>query len=337
MVGRFQWVGSLEPYQLIATENPIEEIWHLIDFFTAEETVSKSSPPVDNELIPFICESIAQAEEFRYSAAASGEHTKPLLTYYSIHNLTKAVLGLETNRKPHAYHGLMKVEPSADDDFLATSALINDGVFAELLSFSNITPMRRQKITINDLLRRCGYLIREYRLAYEKNSIVITPTLDADIQLNDLELRFGKTDEVSEETLTTVFPKLMDQFEFIKTEDNIITLKLKNHVPRGRDNLSNIQEILKNTLSLSVFNHTPYFLVPCIDSYINWPQEAYLYALSFILGSLVRYYPDYWYKNVIDHKRNRWVVRKINSIVERVYPNLMLNTMFGYKLYRFVP
>jgi hypothetical protein len=330
-----RWIGPLEAYERIITENPIEEIWHLIDFFTAEETISKCNPPVDKELIPFICESIAQAEEFRRSAATSGEHTRPLLTYYSMHNLTKAVLALETNKKPIGYHGLMKVELPKNEDFLGTSVQINDGVFSELLSINKIEPIRNLKITADDLMRRCGYLMREYRFAYEREPSVIVPQLDAEIRLNELELTLRKTNEINDQKLTTIFPRLMNYFELIKTEADVLSFRLKDSNPK-RD-LAGIQTVIKDTLSLSVFSHPPYFLVPCTDPRINWPQEAYLYALSFILGSLVRYYPDYWYKNVIANKRNRWIVRKTDSIVERVYPNLMVNIMFGYKFYKFSP
>ncbi len=335
MIGKLKWIGRLEPYELVITENPLEEIWHMIDFLTAEETISQCIPPVDKELTPFICESIAQAEEFRHSAAESGEHTKPLLTYYSIHNLTKAVLALELNKKPPGYHGLMRVELPKDEAFPGTSVQMNYGVFSELLSSNKIEPIKNMKITADDLMKRCGYLIRDYAMAYDKESLVIVPRLSADLYLNEMELSFHETKEVAEQNLPTAFPRLMDYFEIIKGETGVLTMKLKDGVPRG--DLNSIQKVLKDTLTISIFGHPPYFLVPCTDSPFNWPQEAYLYALSFILCSLVRYYPDYWYNNIIAHKRNRWIIRKINSIVERVYPNLMLNIMFGYRLYRFSP
>lgn len=335
MIDKMTWIGPLEEYETIVTENPIEEIWHQIDFFTAEETIAKCNPPVDKELIPFICESIAQAEEFRSSASVSGEHTKPLLAYYSVHNLTKAMLALETNQRPQGYHGLMKVALPADEDFLGISAQINMGVFSELLSFNKIKPEIKLKFTIDDLIKQCGYLRREYSLAYDKRSTVITPHLKADIRLNELELRFDKADIANEQNLPLLFPKLMEYFKLTRTENNRLILGLKDDVVKG--DLHNIQSVIRETLVLSVFNYSPLFLVPCNAPILNWPQEAYLYALSFILGSLVRYYPDYWYKNIIAHKKNRWVVRKINSVVERVYPNLMFNIMYGKKMYRFSP
>ena len=146
MVIELPWIGALESFKTINTENPIEEIWHLIDFFTSEETISTCDPPVDRDLIPYICESITQAQEFRLSASSCGEHTKPLLTYYSMHNLTKAVLALETNSRSAGYHGLKHVEVPSDDSFIGVSAKVNGGVFSDLLLFKGFSPNRNLKV-----------------------------------------------------------------------------------------------------------------------------------------------------------------------------------------------
>jgi len=114
-----------------------------------------------------------------------------------------------------------------------------------------------------------------------------------------------------------------------------LTFKLIESVPKG--NLNNIHNVLDDILELSVFNDDRYFILPLINNTICWTQEIYLYAILFILCSLVRYYPDYWYKNIVNNKRNRWVIHKINTIAERVYPNLMLNIIFGNIFYRFSP
>jgi len=334
MIVGLKWIGSLEHYESVITENPIEEIWHLIDLFTADETIAECNPPVNNDLVPFICESIVQAEEFRTSASISGEHTKPLLTYYCIHNLTKAVLALETNCKPAGYHGLMKVEIPPNGNLLDISAQINEGVFWEFLQLNKVAPVKNLKITVDSLIKRCGYLIREYNFAYRKTSEALVPRLVADIGLNELELTIDNFDASVKDNWIRLFPKLTEYFELAESRDQVLIFKLKENIPKG--NLVNIQKVLDDVLIYSVFKNPPYFLIPVTDPDLLWPQEAYLYALSFILCSLVRYYPDYWYKNVIGYKRNRWAIRKINSIVERVYPNLMINIMYNYKFHRFI-
>lgn len=333
MITGLKWVGSLKKYEFIYTERPLEEIWHLIDFFTAQETIAECNPPVDNELIPLLCESIIQAEEFRNSAETSGEHTKPLLIYYCIHNLTKAMLVMETNKNPAGYHGLMKVEVPASGDLLDVSVQVNEGVFWELLEFNKITPKKNFRLTINDLIRRCGYLSREYNFAYKKTSDVLIPKLEADLQLTTLELTIKKTTHDFEAKWKELFPSLSKYFELLEIKDDFATLKLKTNNPPK--NITNIHKILDDTLVYSVFQTPPYFLTPLTNTDLFWTQDAILYALSFILGALVRYYPDYWHQQIIGNKRNRWVIRKITSIVERVYPNLMINIMFNYKSYRF--
>lgn len=334
MIKGLKWIGSLEWYEAIITEKPLDEIWHLIDLFTAEETIAECNPPVDQNLVPFLCESIMQAEEFKLSAATSGEHTKPLLLYYCIHNLTKAILALETNTKPAGYHGIMKVELPSSGNLLDVSAQLNEGVFWELLKFNKVTPVKYFKFTVDDLIKRCGYLIREYHIAYKKTSDILIPKIDADIGLTVLELTIKKPTHDFDQKWKGLLPKLSEYFELLETKDELMTLKLKDHIPRG--NIENIRKVLDNVLTYSVFKSPSYFILPANNPEFVWPQDAYLYAIAFILGSLVRYYPDYWYQNVVGNKRNRWVIRKINTIVGRVYPNLMLNIMFNYKLHRFV-
>jgi hypothetical protein len=334
MIRGLKWIGSLERYETIITENPLDEIWHLIDFLTAEETIAKCDPPVDKDLVPFLCESIEQSQEFRKSAAVSGEHTKPLLIYYCVHNLTKAMLALETNKKPVGYHGLMKVEVPANGNLLGISAQVNEGVFWGLLHFNKIKPVKHLKVSVDDLLKSCGYLVREYHYAYEKVSDILLPELEEDMGLNALELSINKPDNDFDNRWEELLPKLPKYFELSESKDNLLILKLKDNIPKG--NLENIRKVLDDVLIYSVFNHPSYFLLPRKDPNLFWPQDAFLYALSFILGSLVRYYPDYWYQHIISNKRNRWTIRSINSVVERVYPNLMINIMYNYKIHKFL-
>jgi len=250
-----------------------------------------------------------------------------------MHNLTKAVLALETNRKPPRYHGLGKVEVANDEDFFQTSVEVNGGVFSELLSYKHVKPPTGLRVTIDQLLCRCCYLINAYWLACEKRSAVVIPELEADFMLKSLTLRFPKTSQIAEEGLASRFPKLLEAFDVVGKESDILTFRLKSEVKRG--DLQSIQAAIKDVLEISVFPRPPVFLVPSIDPIFYWPQEAYLYALCFILSSLVRYYPEYWHKSVISHKRNRWIIRKITTIVERVYPKLMINIMLNYRVYRF--
>lgn len=330
---KLQWIGSIEAYESISSESTIKELWHLINFAASEETLSSCIPSIDKELMSYICESITQAEEFSNSASTSSIHTKPLLTYYSIHNLTKAMLVMETNKKSIGYHGLMKVDLPEDGNFLGVSVKVNEGVFSNLLSFKGISPIKGLKITVEDLIKRCVYLVNDYRMAYKGNSIVIFPSLSVDMDWDQIDLCFNKTTEVTEMTITTLLPKLQNYFELIDSEKDTLHFKSKANFPKG--NREEIQKLLPEIFGIGVFSQCPIYLVPCIDLKLDWPQEAILFSLSFILSSLVRYYPDYWYKNVISHRRNIWLIKKMDSIIERVYPNLMLNIMFGNRIYRF--
>ena len=113
---------------------------------------------------------------------------------------------------------------------------------------------------------------------------------------------------------------------------NYLTRLLGNYLTEALGKVLDIYSVLDKTVIYSVFANPNYFLLPTTNVEYSWPQEAYLYALSFILSSLVRYHPDYWHREVIGKRKNRWVIRRLNSIMERIYPNMMVNIMFNARI-----
>lgn len=331
MIKKLPYMGPLEKYEYRITENPIEEIWHLIDLATSKEIIlEKSSSPVSKDVVPFITESIVQAEEFKSSAAVCTEHTKPLQLYYCFHNLTKAILVLENNSVSSGYHGLKKVEIPSSGDFLGVSAQLDEGVFWDLLLLEGITPKRCLQITFDGLLNRCVYMTWEYEMAYNMKSMVLLPGLECNHSFTELKVKtqapLGDFLAKWEELL----PSFAKYFELKESTSDHLIFSLRAGAPRG--NLDAIQSVLDQTVIYSVFTSPNYFLLPITNVEYSWSQEAYFYALSFILSSLVRYYPDYWHREVLAKRRNRWIVRRLNYVMERVYPNLMLNIMFSGRI-----
>jgi hypothetical protein len=333
MIEGIKYIGWLERFETIIAESPLDEIWHWIDFFNSEQTLAGCTPPVNKSVIPFICQSIVQAEEYKASLFKSGEHIKPLLLYYCLHNLTKAILAIETSKIPLGYHGLKKVEIPPSNSLLDVSAQVDQGVFWDLLLLKGFTPQKDVKLTFDELLKRCVYMPHEYHLAYKKKSEVIIPSIEASLHLHQLEISFIAPDADFEKNWQSLLPELDKYFDLIDFTSNKLTFGLKSGVQIG--SIDKIQNILDEIVIVSVFPGQRSFLLPISNPVYAWSQDIFLFALSFILSSLVRYYPDYWYHGVIGNKTNRWIVRKLTYIIERVYPNLMINILFGKKFYRF--
>jgi len=176
MIKKLPYMGSLEKCEYRITENPIEDIWHLIDMVTSEEIIlEKSDRSVSKDILPFVTESIIQAQEFRDSAASCSEHTKPLQLYYCFHNLTKAVLALENNQVSPGYHGLKKVEIPSSGDLLEVCLQLDQGVFWDLLLLEGAIPKKDLLTTFDELLTRCVYMIWECEIAYSKKPTVLVP------------------------------------------------------------------------------------------------------------------------------------------------------------------
>lgn len=331
MIKGLYWTGPLEKYKPIITENPIEEIWHLIDFFTSEEIISQRfTPPIKKGIIPFVTESIAQAEEFRYSANLCGEHTKPLQLYYCLHNLTKAVLALRNNGVSSGYHGIKKVEIAPTKELLNISAQIDKGLFWDLLKLKKIAPKENLKVTFDELLKRCLYIVFEYTTVYNRKPDIFGIDVRCNIKLTEMEVKMQAPYKDFLKKWKELLPDFAKYFELDKTSAALdyLTFVLKSDAPRG--SIDAIQGILDETVIHSVFPmYNRFFLLPITNPSYSWTQEAYLYALSFTLSSLTRYYPDYWHQEIMQKRKNRWIVRKLNSLIERVYPNLMLNILHG--------
>ncbi len=327
MIKKLPYMGSLEKCEYRITENPIEDIWHLIDMVTSEEIIlDKSDRSVSKDILPFVTESIIQAQEFRDSAASCSEHTKPLQLYYCFHNLTKAVLALENNRVSLGYHGLKKVEIPSSGDLLEVCLQLDQGVFWDLLLLEGAIPKKDLLTTFDELLTRCVYMIWECEIAYSKKPTVLVPKVTCSASFTELEVNIPIAPRGLAAGWKVLFPSLSKYFQLRKSDSDCLVFTLKDDAPRG--SLDAIQSVLDETVIYSVFENPRYFLLPITNVDCHWSQKDYLYALSFILSSLVRYYPDYWHREIIAKRKNRWVIRRLNSVMERVYPNMMVNILF---------
>jgi hypothetical protein len=326
-------IGSIGNYSHVVSENPIRDIWHHIELFTVEDFLDTCTPPVEKTLVPFLVESIVHAGEFLSAYNSSGEHTRALQQYYCFHNLTKAVLALENIPNPQ-YHGLKKVEVPSNNNLLDVTAMVDKGVLWDLLVLKKAKPVRDTKITFEQVLRRCVYMAAQYKLAYRKKSEVLMPKVTCDIRFGTLEVQIAIPDDDFLKNWKDLIPGMAAHFELQKVADNgLATFILKDDAPRGSSDA--IQRVLGQFVTYNVFENPEFFILLHRNIDYDWPQEATMYALSFILSSLVRYYPDFWSRHVIGNKKNWWLVKGLMSMMERVYPNLMLNTMYGGQIIKF--
>ncbi len=221
-----------------------------------------------------------------------------------------------------------------NNELLDVTAVVDNGVFWELLVLKKVKPVRDTKITFGQVIRRCAYMAWHYQTAYRIKSEVLVPVVTCGMQFGAVEIQIAITDDDFLENWKDLIPGMAAHFELRQiTENRLATFILKDDAPKGT--LDAIQEVLHKFVIYNVFESPEFFILPHTNIDYDWPQDAYLYALSFILSSLVRYYPDFWSQQVMGNKKNWWLVKGLMSMMERVYPNLMLNTMYGGRVIKF--
>jgi hypothetical protein len=125
---------------------------------------------------------------------------------------------------------------------------------------------------------------------------------------------------------------LLDDFTLDSTVDHIL-LKYEFN-PREDNTLLSFKKLLRKHFIFSVY--------PDNKCYINMnPKERKMpeivahYGMIFILGDIVRYKPDKVFELLENEEtQSRWFWGKLCDTAERIYPNLVLNTLYG-RTYKF--
>ena len=342
------------------TENPISEIWKQLKFISYRENcrnllIGKISSgrslifdAADASLERKVIEvsmCIQQGIEYFCAANQVTLNTSPLLVYYGMLSLAKAVIVANANNlfiDDIEYHGL-SAKPNNEmlKEFRRNKsnwcienefAIVNGGVFNELnnvLAPDSVLPTK-SIIRVKD----CLSCIPEIKELYEKyygehaNSFDMYDEL-RQCQRDPSKIEFAVGPGENSEILFKYVPEIADNF-------NHYTEKMHGIAPYFCSKNNMAKESIDYFANYCSCVGGRYFLCGLkyeLNGHIEKKiidQALIDYILLFILGEQVRYHQDFWGEMVQGEKSGTLGLLDVYlDIVKRRYPNEILNKLFG--------
>lgn len=286
-----------------------------------------------------------QASEYLRNSQSADLTVRPLLTYYGINMLTRALVllfkknGGENSLKPG--HGIVTKQWSQillgtniTESLNRIGALeveICNGLFSELIDVT------QNRTSIHISSSAVGWHIN-----YPK------PNIGNKLILDDILTRFPslRTDlnnlELKEKYCHTISPISYTKIDGFKCQV-YSKFSLIEDVFSGMEyNIEKLGENYKLSCSSEVFiKNTPIFYHDYLDSPFSIPQLyivqpfdnnvyyseiAITFLLSYYLGMLVRYYPTHWTSLVQGENGDIYwpILNRAQNYVENIYPELVL-------------
>ena len=286
-----------------------------------------------------------QAREYFKNANSSDYSVRPLLTYYGVACLSRAVVLLLKQQGGEegltAGHGIETMSWGNVMSGDTTVGLKNigelkirtvAGLFADLLKYTNnkITlhissaavdwrlsygvQKSGSELTVDDLFSRIPDLQKDY--SNVSNIVRFTPvnTLAISEDKKSIILKVAKKQ-------FSQFSRVYDDFGYTITGDNGWNTVVSDEETFNRENPLFIHAYVHKT-----FGSIPklYLAEPFSDG-SRYSQMCITYMVSYILGMLVRYYPTHWISLIQGRSGDRYwpTVNRAQQFVESSYPELV--------------
>lgn len=340
----------MKPIRYVSSENPYQKMWDTFVFFESEPTTKEflaaiydKSGNIDSNKYAFLNTSkfiyfVKQAREYFFSAEKSSILVKPLLIYYGMMNLMKAVILTKDPNYPDKTsvlrHGittrkLKKVNYQFHDDEIKIQKEGLLPLFYTIITDNAVDKIEGNKYKIKDLLSLLPEIHDSYvRLFNEKLIFPITIQ-----QLDERLITLTVTNDI----LKLYGDKVKFLFELNilgKGQDNSFTIQALND-----DNLTiNWVSSIPNPLKYANFFAHPliiqdfkggYYFRPLNDTRLALPEIMVDYMLMYNLGMLCRYETELWGEIIFSFSsEDMYLINELVNITMRKFPNLILNYLF---------
>lgn len=308
------------------SDNPINAIWSEILRFSDYKYLSSIWENGTADAFTYVTIAIRQANEYYSASKVVSLNTKPLLLYYSFLNLTKAFLYLRNECKPSDYHGLSNLSENIDINECRVTT--NNGVFLELGKLFDYEIPVKQVFSFEDFCSNAVEIFWDYEQYFKRESNFHVPEVNVFYD-GDISIELRKYDKENMKDLIQNRTSLLDDFSITLENDEII--KLKNKKDIDEDNLYvDVPLLLEKHFTHSIYADGRHYLNLSNNA---MPQPMVYFGILFILCSIVRYKPEQL-SMMLENKETsiKWFMNKLCETIERAYPNLMLNALFGEKL-----
>jgi len=340
----WHYFGRLKSGVSFITENPLDEVWGILRRHATRELLDTyiytGGGLSKDEVIKYCRARFRQTCEFRETGRASTLVTKPLALYYSILNLTRAVIVLRKENPIEGGHGLGSFE--ANTDLLACSVKTSKiGTFPALWQIFSDAGEMPSVITLKDCLSQIPEVMWSFN-SPARGASLCTPV---DLELFSagkaiLTFTHGPTPaEQFEKEWKAWFPKIAAMGgEFEVTPEGKIRVVLPDILVTRNDAKADQERVMAFSSEylisdLTSLNAIRFYLsrnTPGIPALRR--ELAYLGAMH-ILSSVVRYEPEALLQTVESGSETAWFLDKVLQAVERYYPQLMLSLAESRNIY----
>jgi len=340
----FHYFGRLKRGLSVVAESPLEEVWSTVRRYATKEmleTYIYAGGELTKEDVVNYCRArFRQTSEFRETGRTSTLVTKPLTLYYSILNLTRAVVVLRTDRPIEGGHGLGKFQTNTD--LLACSVKTSEtGTFPALWRMYTDSGAIPESITLRDCLSQIPEVMWSF------NSPLRGPSLCTSVELELFSagkaiLSFPngpRPVEVFEKEWKSWFPKLATLNSALEvTPAGKIRLVCPEMLVTRQDAKADQDRVAAFSANylisdLSSLATSTFYLVRNTPGVPVLRRElAYLGAMH-ILSSVVRYEPEALLHAIESSSELAWFLDKVLQAVERYYPQLLLSLAESRDIY----
>jgi hypothetical protein len=347
----------------IRTEQPYRKMWDMFSLFENEESarsiletryqVQGREDPVRDAYLatPKMIFNIKQAREYYRSAEQCETLTKPLLLYYGMVSLAKALILTKDPQYPSTTsvlkHGLTTRKLKRDDyQFIRDDVKVQkEGLFQTLHDFLLGVSLKNQdKYAMKDMLAAIPDIKSMYERLYgptstsnlqiEKSQSHHHPSLQQSDTENDIRYFLWKCDrsilQGSEKTKEEAIDLLTlnidsDRFSCLEQVDPPGKLHLLRRLKHHQSE--------EHPLIFYDLMGEPYLFLPRLTHY-QIPEMSIHFLIMFVLGMLCRYETERWGELILTFSsQDLVIINEFLSISMRKFPNLVLNSLFQETFY----
>ena len=296
---------------------------------------------------------ITQAEEYFRLALEANSRVAPLLHYYSMLNLTKALIYLDAPARladrNGLRHGLSDPARRKDSDaysFGDEVVKVTDGVFPSLYFVLTGKELNRgNSYNLRYLLQYCAWMNSEFEQIYSEPCKLVHAALrvatDAEARSVRLQAEVYRDEIESHCGTVSAFGALAEPFSSLfqrVAPDKPETLSYETepiYYDHGRQRLASIEKL--RTAMRRVRLHRPFvhsgesatteYLIPLRETGTEpLPEPCVLFAITFYLGSLVRYQPHI-YDRILGTEE-AWLLESYVRQCPIAFAHIMLNHLW---------
>lgn len=323
----------------IPTEQPYRKLWDTFVYFENEQTTSEflrqryQENGLDNvqrhvyQATPKFIFSIKQAREYYRAAEACDILTKPLLLYYGMMALSKALITSQNPEYPSTTsvlrHGLSTRKLKRDDYSFASDEVRvqKDGIFNVLHSTLRGRPFEnQQRFQMKELLAVIPELTHAYQRLYG------TP------RVCHLHVEQGEPRSTWKLPRTFVAASERTREEFLDVLNRHGGEQVRFFYPECTDEAGTMRVLVEgghdeHPLVLYDFTGQPHLRWPHEEDLVI-PEISLHYMVMFVLGMLCRYETERWGEMILTFSsHDTFLINEFLNVSMRKFPNLILDEL----------